>query len=186
MITEEKTISSEMIYEGAILNLRKDLVTVRGGKTSWREIVEHTGGVAMAALTGEGKMVMVRQYRKAAGKAMLEVPAGKTEPGEDPKAAAARELREETGYTAGRLERVAEFYTSIGYSTEVLRLYLATGLTAGETDFDDNESIDIYEYSADELLEMIRSGEVADAKTIAAVQAVKLMELEAAGRQEAP
>ncbi|MDR2770785.1 MAG: NUDIX hydrolase [Clostridiales Family XIII bacterium] len=178
MIVEENTISTERIYEGVIINLRRDEVTVKDGRTSYREIVEHNGGVAVAALTSDGRMPMVRQFRKSAEAAMLEVPAGKTEQGEtDLCAVAARELKEETGYTAGRLEYLMAFYTSIGYSTEKLHLYLATDLTPGETDFDENEAIDNYAYSPDELLEMIANGEIQDAKTIIAIQAVKLRQL---------
>jgi ADP-ribose pyrophosphatase len=178
MIVKEDTISTERIYEGAIINLRRDKVTVRDGKTSYREIVEHNGGVAIAALTADGKMPMVRQFRKSAEAAMLEAPAGKTERGEtDLRAVAARELKEETGYTAGRLEHLMAFYTSIGYSTEKLHLYLATELEAGETDFDENEAIDNCAHTPDELLAMIANGEIEDAKTIIAVQAVKLRQL---------
>ena len=114
MIVEEKTISSEMIYEGAILNLRKDLVHVKDNKTSYREIVEHNGGVALVAITNDGKLVMVKQYRKAAEKAVLEVPAGKIEKNEDRRLTAERELKEETGYTAKNIEFLTYFYTSIG------------------------------------------------------------------------
>jgi ADP-ribose pyrophosphatase len=178
MTVEEKTISTERIYEGVIINLRRDKVTVRDGGTSYREIVEHNGGVAVAALTADGKMPMVRQFRKSADAVMLEVPAGKTEPGEtDLREVALRELREETGYTAGKLEYLTSFYTSIGYSTEKLRLYLATNLVPGETDFDENEAIDNCEYTPDELMAMIANGEIEDAKTIIAVQTVKLRQL---------
>lgn len=173
MIVEEKTISSERIYEGKILNLRKDKVHVRDNKTSYREIVEHNGGVALAAITQEGKMVMVRQYRKAAEKAVLEVPAGKIEIGEDHRLTAERELKEETGYSAEKIEFITSFYSSIGYSTEVIYLYLATGLTPGETDFDDNEAIEIIEYELAELKKMIFSGEIEDAKTLAAILLVE-------------
>jgi ADP-ribose pyrophosphatase len=178
MVVEEKTLSTERIYEGAILNLRRDKVTVRDGKTSYREIVEHGGGVAVAALTDDGRLLMVRQFRKSAEAAMLEVPAGKTERGEtDLRAVAERELREETGCTAGRLEHMTAFFTSVGYSTEELHLYLATDLTQGETDFDENEAIENCAYTPDELIEMIANGEIKDAKTIIAIQAVKLRQL---------
>jgi ADP-ribose pyrophosphatase len=173
MIVEEKTISTERIYEGKILNLRRDKVQVKDNKTSYREIVEHNGGVALAAITPEGKMVMVRQYRKAAEKAVLEVPAGKIEKGEDHRLTAERELKEETGYSAEKIEFITSFYSSIGYSTEVIYLYLATGLTPGETDFDDNEAIEILEYDFPELKKMIFSGEIEDAKTLAAILLVE-------------
>ncbi|HWQ79921.1 MAG TPA: NUDIX hydrolase [Anaerovoracaceae bacterium] len=169
MVFEEKTISSEMIYEGRIINLRKDKVCVKNDQTSFREIVEHNGGVALAAVTPEGKMVMVLQYRKAAEKAILEVPAGKIEKDEDHRLTAERELKEETGYTAGKIEYITSFYSSIGYSTEVIYLYLATDLTPGETDFDENESIEVLEYGLPELKRMVLGGEIEDAKTIAAI-----------------
>ncbi len=169
MTFEEKTLESERLYEGRILNLRKDLVTVKDDQTSYREIVEHNGGVTLAALTDEGKLVMVRQFRYAAGKVVLEAPAGKIEKGEDPLLTAARELKEETGYTAGKIEHLSSFYSSIGYSTEVIHLYFAEDLTPGETEFDDNEAIDIVEIDLAELKKMVLSGEVEDGKTIAAI-----------------
>jgi ADP-ribose pyrophosphatase len=174
MITEEKTIWSEVIYEGTILNLRKDKVTSRDGKTSFREIVEHGGGVAIIAITPQGKAVMVSQYRKAAERVMLEVPAGKMERGEIPYDTAIRELKEETGYTAGRLEHVMDFFVSVGYCTEVIHLYLAEDLSPGETDFDENEDIEISEHTFDELSAMLSGGEITDAKTIIAIQALLL------------
>ncbi len=175
MIVEEKTISNERIYDGVILNLRRDKVTVKGGKTSYREIVEHPGGVVIAAVTPEGKIPMVKQYRKAAEKAVLEIPAGKLEKNEDPSEAGLRELKEETGYTAKTIDYVNSFYSSIGYSDEVLHLYIARDLTPGETEFDDNEAIDIYEYSIDELLEMIFDRTIEDAKTIIAIFMLKTL-----------
>ena len=169
MTFEEKTIESERIYEGRILNLRRDKVHVVGDKVSHREIVEHRGGVTIAALTDDGKMVMVRQFRKAAEKVLLEAPAGKLDEGEDPATAAVRELKEETGYTAKSMTYLTSFYSSVGYSEEVLHLYLATGLTPGETEFDSNEAIDIYEYDLGDLKRMVLSGEIEDSKTIAAI-----------------
>lgn len=169
MTYEEKTISSEMIYEGAILNLRRDQVCVRDDRTSYREIVEHNGGVAVAAVTEDGQMLMVRQYRKAAEQVVLEVPAGKRETDEDPMFTAMRELREETGYSAQKFRHLTSFYSSIGYSTEVIHIYMATGLTPGETDFDENEAIDTESYPVGELKQMVLSGQIIDGKTIAAI-----------------
>ncbi len=169
MTFEEKTISSERIYEGAILNLRRDKVTIVSGGTSYREIVEHSGGVTIAAVTDENKMVLVRQYRKAAGKVVLESPAGKVEIGEDPAIAAIRELKEETGYTANNLVHITSFYSSIGYSEELIHLYFASGLIPGETNFDDSEAIDVEEYHLSDLKSMVMAGEIEDGKTIAAI-----------------
>ena len=107
MTFEEKTLKSERIYEGTIINLRRDKVTVQHG-TSYREIVEHNGGAVLAAVTDRGRLVMVRQFRKPAERVMLEVPAGKIDPGEKPEEAAVRELKEETGYTAGTVSSAEE------------------------------------------------------------------------------
>ncbi|MDD3874872.1 MAG: NUDIX hydrolase, partial [Methanosarcina sp.] len=117
-----------------------------GEQISHREIIEHNGGVALAVITDEGKMVLVRQFRKAAEKVILEVPAGKIDPGEDPFHSAVRELKEETGYTAEKIEHLTSFYSSVGYSEEIIHLYMATGLTPGETEFDSNEALEILEY----------------------------------------
>lgn len=169
MTHEEITLETERIYEGKILNLRKDKVLAVGNTIAYREIVEHKGGVAIAAITQDGKMVMVRQYRKAAGKVVLEVPAGKIETEEDHQITASRELREETGYTADHIKLVASFFSSIGYSEELIYLYLATGLTGGPTDFDDHEALDVLEYDLNELKRMALNREIEDAKTIAAI-----------------
>ncbi len=174
MTFEEKTLKSEKIYEGTIINLRRDKVTAQGG-TSYREIIEHNGGAVIAALTEDKKLVMVRQYRKPADKVMLEVPAGKIDPGEMPLEAAVRELKEETGYTASKVEFLTEFYPSVGYSEERLYLYLCTGLTPGETCFDENEAIEIEEIDLDRLFKMAMSGELDDAKTIIAILMVKAL-----------
>lgn len=169
MVFEEKVLSSEMIYEGRIINLRKDKVTVVNG-TSYREVVEHNGGAVLLAVTDDRKMIMVRQYRRPADKVMFEVPAGKIDPGEDPVETAVRELKEETGYTAGKVNYLCKFYPSVGFSEEVLYLYLCTNLTEGETDFDDNEALDIEKWDIDELHEMVMRGEIDDAKTLIAIE----------------
>lgn len=169
MTFEEKTLSSEMIYEGAILNLRRDKVEVINGRTSHREIVEHNGGVAMIAIKEDGKVIMVRQFRKPIEKVIMEIPAGKIEKGEEPYNTAVRELKEETGYTAGKIEYLTKFYPSVGYSKEVLYIYLCTDLVAGETEFDENEALDIFEMDLDELFKMAANGEIEDAKTVIAI-----------------
>ena len=166
---EEKTLSSEMLYEGKILNLRRDKVTVRDGRASYREIVEHNGGVVMLGLTGDGRIPMIRQYRKAAGQVMLELPAGKLEKGEDPAEAALREFKEETGYTAESVRNVAEFYTTVGYSEEILHVFFAEDLEEGSTDFDDSESIETTLYQPEELYRLIDEGELNDGKTLIAL-----------------
>lgn len=168
MTFEEKTISSEVIYDGAILTLRRDKVETVNGE-GYREIVEHNGGVAAIAVKDDGNVVMIKQFRKPIERDIIEVPAGKIEKGEDPMKTAVRELKEETGYTAGKVEFLSKFYPSVGYSQEALYIYLCTELTAGETEFDDTEAIDMFEMPLDDLYKMAVNGELEDGKTLIAV-----------------
>lgn len=173
MIFEEKRISSEKIYEGAILNVRRDTVTAIKGQ-AYREIIEHNGAVAMVPITDDGKVVMVRQFRYACGRAMLELPAGKIDRGEtDPAAVAARELKEETGYTAADVIYLGKVNTSVAYSEEVIHLYAMKGLTAGEQQLDEDEAVEVVEYPFDEIYRMAASGQLMDVKTIAALMMAK-------------
>ena len=164
MTFEEKTIESELIYKGRILNLRKDKVTTING-TSEREIIEHNGASAIGALTENNGLIMVKQYRKPMDKVLLEVPAGKRDGDETFENVAIRELKEETGYTAGELIHLGGMYPSAGYSDEMIHLYLARNLTPGDTNFDDNEALDIIEYPLDELVDMVMSGQIEDGKS---------------------
>ncbi len=169
MTFEEKLISSERIYEGAILNLRRDTVTAAGGQ-AYREIIEHNGAVAVVPVTDDGKIVMVEQYRYPMGRVILEIPAGKIDKGEtDPLGAAERELKEETGYTAEKLVYLGKISPSVAYTEEIIHLYAAIGLTPGETEFDTDEALDIIEYEFKDIYEMAASGKLVDAKTIAAI-----------------
>ncbi|MDO4746122.1 MAG: NUDIX hydrolase [Bacillota bacterium] len=173
MIFEEKKISSQRIYEGAILNVRRDKVTALKGEAH-REIIEHNGAVAMVALTDEGKIIMVEQFRYACGRAVLEVPAGKIDAGEnDPAAVAVRELKEETGYTAGNIKLLGRINTSAAYSEEMISVYAMTKLTPGEQDLDEDEALNVYEMPFDEVYDMAASGKLIDAKTIAALMMAK-------------
>ena len=165
----EKTVKKNYIYQGKILTVRRDDAQLPDGKPCIREIIEHSGGVAVAAVTDDNKMILVRQYRKAAEQDILEIPAGRRENNEDPMIAAMRELREETGYTAQKFSHLTSFYATIGYCTEVIHVYLATGLTPGETDFDEHEAIEMECYPIDELKQMIFDGEIVDGKTITAI-----------------
>lgn len=158
-----------MVYEGKILNLRRDMVTTVGGSSS-REIVEHNGAVGIVPITDEGKIVMVEQFRYPIGGSVLEIPAGKIDKGEtDSLETAKRELREETGYTAGKMVYLGQINPSVAYTEEVIHLYLATQLKAGETEFDDDEALDIMEYDFEEVYQMAGHGELIDSKTVAAV-----------------
>ncbi len=125
---EEKTIHTEKLFEGKVVRLQIDDVELPNGKTSKREIIKHPGAVAVLALTPENKIVLVEQYRKPMERALVEIPAGKLEPGEKPEVTAVRELEEETGYECNRLDHIISFYTSPGFADELIHLYLATGL----------------------------------------------------------
>lgn len=168
MTFEEKTLSSQKIYSGKVINLKIDDVTSKSG-VSKREIVEHGGGSVIAAVTEDNNMVLVLQFRKPVGRVMLEAPAGKREKGEQPIDTAIRELKEETGYTAKTMRHLTKIYTTPGYSEEVLDLFLASELEAGETDFDDNESIEVVEYPISELKDKVMKGEIEDSKTQVAI-----------------
>lgn len=173
MIFEEKRISSETIYEGAILNVRRDKVTAVKGE-AYREIIEHNGAVAMVPVTDDGRVVLVKQFRYACGRAILELPAGKIDEGEtDPVKVAARELKEETGYTAENIIPLGKVNTSVAYSEEVIYLFAMTGLTAGEQQLDEDEALEVVEYPFDEIYRMAAEGQLMDVKTIAALMMVK-------------
>ncbi|MEG0919095.1 MAG: NUDIX hydrolase [Anaerovoracaceae bacterium] len=165
MIFEEKTVSSKVIFEGQIIKLREDQVTVVNGGTSTREIVEHNGGAGAVAITDEGKIVLVKQFRKPLDRAVIEIPAGKIEKGEDHLKNITRELQEETGYSAKSIKLLTTMHPSVGYCTELLYIYLAEGLTPGENNLDENEALDVMEVTFEEALNMINSGEITDAKT---------------------
>jgi len=174
MVFKEETLSSERVYEGKIINVRKDKVTTVSG-TSYREIVEHPEAVVMLALKPDGKVIMEKQFRKPVEGVVFELPAGKIDEGEKPEAAAARELREESGYRADSIRYLTKLYTSVGFTDEVIYAYLCTGLTPGEPDLDEHEAIDIEEYDIGALLNMVMSGEITDAKTQVAVLMVSRM-----------
>ncbi len=173
MIFEEKKISSERIYEGAILNVRRDKVTAVKGE-AYREIIEHNGAVAMVAITDEGNIVLVEQFRYACGRPVLEIPAGKIDAGEtDPAAVAVRELKEETGYSADKVIMLGKINTSAAYSEEMISVYAMTGLTPGEQHLDEDEALNVIEMPFSEAYDMAASGKLIDAKTLAALLMAK-------------
>ncbi|NMB08327.1 MAG: NUDIX hydrolase [Tissierellia bacterium] len=163
---EEKTMKSEKIYEGKMINLRVDTVELPDKKYSKREIVEHPGSVGIIAITDDGHLVLVKQFRKPVEKTLLEIPAGKIEINEEPKETALRELYEETGYRAEKIEYLFEFYTSPGFSNEKMYLFLATELIEGNAEPEDDEYIEIEKIKLEDLIEMILKGEIVDSKTI--------------------
>lgn len=173
MIFREETLASEYKFKGRIVNLREDTVTVKNG-TSKREIVEHHGGAAAVAVTDEGKVILIRQFRKAFEDVILEIPAGKIEEDDpDPLGTMKRELKEETGYTAKNWIRLSSIKPSVGYTTEIIHLFLATDLEKGETDFDENEAIDTVYIDFDEAVRMAVEGEITDAKAVAGLLLAK-------------
>src|SRR5690606_38673542 len=149
---EEKTISTKRIYEGKVINLKVDDVELPNGHQSKRELLEHPGAVALVALTEDNKIIMVEQFRKALEKTIIEIPAGKIEKGEAPEVTALRELEEETGYTAAKLELIQSFSTSPGFADEIIHLYSAEGLskaTSGAV-LDEDEFVELMEVSIEE------------------------------------
>lgn len=171
----EKTLSSEKIFDGHILHIRRDTVELPDGSQSFREVVDHPGGVCVLALDDQNQALLVSQYRYPYEKVLREIPAGKLEYGEDPAAAAIRELQEETGAVAGDFRSLGELYPSPGYCGEIIRMYLARKLTFGEASLDEGEFLNVERMDFARLVELVLSGEIRDAKTIAAALKTKLL-----------
>lgn len=169
MDTREVTVLKNTIYQGKILNLRVDVAGLPNGKEAPREFVEHNGGVTVAALTDDAKLIFVRQFRYPYMEEVLELPAGKLEKGEDPLEAGKRELREEAGVTAEQYINLGEFYPSPGYTNEVIYLYGARDLTQVEQELDEDEFLNVEYISLDKAVDMVLSNEIKDGKTQAAV-----------------
>lgn len=158
------TVRSEVVFEGPIFTVRRDTI-VRGGKTQRLDVVEHRGSYAILACPAPQSVVLVRQYRHPAGRALWELPAGMADPGEEPEAGALRELREETGFRAKRVRRFLTTFMTPGFCTEQLTFFLAEDLEPGLTDFDSDEEIETKVISLNEALALLDAGEIADAKT---------------------
>lgn len=165
----EKRIDGEIKYKGVIVTVRLDRAQLDNGKIVRREVVEHPGGVTILPVDENGVCTMVRQFRYPFGRMMLEAPAGKLEPGEDPFESARRELSEETGYSADEWIDLGKCCTSPGFSSEVLHLYLALGLHAGASHPDEDEFLNTEKIPLAELSRMVMANEIDDAKTIAVV-----------------
>jgi ADP-ribose diphosphatase len=162
----EELIKQEYVYQGSVLNLRLDSVRLKNGHVAVREIAEHHGAVAIIPLDDAGQVTLVRQWRAATGRMMLEIPAGTLDLGESPEAAGPRELREETGLSAARWDFLIRFFPSPGILTEEMFLYLARGLTQGAQHLMGDEDIQVVTLTLEDALARIASGEIADAKTI--------------------
>ena len=168
MIYEEKTIKSEKVFEGRIIDVRVETVEFPDGSTAYRELVNHPGGVGIIAITPEGKIPLVKQFRKPFDKIMYEIPAGKLDKGEEPITCGKRELQEETGYTASDYIDLGYIYPSPGFAREITYMFFAKGLEKGDDNPDEDEFLDVEEFTIDEVREMILKNEINDAKSVAA------------------
>jgi ADP-ribose pyrophosphatase len=162
----EVKVDGETLHSGGFLTLKRDTVRLPDGNTAMREYVQHPGAVMIIPLFDDGRVLMERQYRYPLARVMVEFPAGKLDPQEGALACGARELREETGYSAREFCYVARIHPVISYSTEFIDIYLARGLTAGERKLDDGEFLETFTADVPTLLEWVRSGKVTDVKTI--------------------
>lgn len=170
----EKTLATKEIFDGRVINLVVHDVELPDGNKSKREIVNHPGAVAVIAITKENKILLINQFRKPLEKSIVEIPAGKLEPGEDPLDCAKRELEEETGYKANDIELITSFYTSPGFANELVYLYFTDKIEVGEMNFDEDEFIEVMEVSLKEAEDLIDKQLIHDAKTMFAIQYLKL------------
>lgn len=176
MNLSEKQLNSRYIYKGKVISLRKDEALLPNGATALREVVEHPGGVCVAALTDKGEVLFVRQFRYPYGEEILEIPAGKRDSAEeDPLACGIRELKEETGATAKKIIPLGRLYPSPGYCGEIIWMYAAFDLEFGKQQTDEDEFLTVERIPLEKAVEMILSGEITDAKTQTAVLKLKLL-----------
>ena len=164
-----EVISSERVFRGRAVTLRVDQVRLKNGTVAQWEVLEHTGGVAVVPLDGEGNVILVRQYRHSVSETLIELPAGTVKAGEDFAVCAARELQEEIGMAAARLDLLGEFYLAPGYSGELMKVYLATGLTPASLPQDFDEDIVVERVPFDEAVRLALSGGFRDSKSIAGI-----------------
>src|SRR5579859_1651600 len=169
----EKVIESKEIYRGRVVHLVVDTVEMPNGKTARREVVRHSGAVAIVPVDSAGQIIMVRQYRHPIGRVLLEIPAGMLNQDEDPFVGARRELQEEIGYAPGQLDKLGGVYLAPGYSSEFIHLFLATNLVPSRLDMDEDEFIELEHVTLSQVFDSIQSGQIADAKTVAALMLYK-------------
>jgi ADP-ribose pyrophosphatase len=162
-------LGSEIIHQGRAITLRLDHLLMPDGRTAKYDIVEHHGSVILVPVDENGNIYFVRQYRHAAGQEMLELPAGTLEPGEAPEVCAAREIREETGMEAANIKEIGSFYLAPGYSTEFMHVFLASGLSHNPLEADEDEFLSLETLSLAKALKLAESGQLPDAKTLAAL-----------------
>ena len=168
-----ETVHSQPIYKGRAFSVRKDQVRLPDGVETQLDIVEHNGGVGILPIDAEGNVWFVRQYRHAIGVELLELPAGTLEPGEAPEVCAQREIQEEIGMRAGKIQKIGTFYLAPGYSSERMHLFLATELSPAPLDGDVDEFLEIEKYHLENIPTMIQKGEIVDGKTLAVFQMAK-------------
>jgi len=169
MDQEEKTLKENLIYDGKILQLYNDEILTPGGKIAHREYINHHGGASVLPIDEDGNIYLVEQYRYAYRQLLLEIPAGKLEKGEDAKKCAIRELKEEIGAECKEIKDMGIVYPTPGYTNEPLHIYVATGLTFGDTNWDEDEYINIKKIPFKNALEMVKSGEIKDGKSVVAI-----------------
>jgi ADP-ribose pyrophosphatase len=169
---------SRRIFKGRVVTLDIDTVTLPNGATIELEMIHHPGAAAVVPMKEDGTVILIRQYRHAAGGYIYEIPAGKLHPGEDPKLCAARELQEEIGYRADSLELLASILTTPGFTDEVIHIYKGTGLTKGQQDLDHDEVIEIVELPLEKALAQIIDGTIRDGKTIVGLQTAYLQQVQ--------
>ncbi len=165
----EKMIGSKTVFEGRLVGLRQDEVQLPDGRKSIREVVVHPGAVAVVPLTSDGQIVLIRQFRYAVGETLIEIPAGTLHPDETPEECAQRELREEIGYAAGKLERLTSLYLAPGYSTELIHLFIATELIPADGEREEDEILEVVKMPLKDAIAAAEKGEIRDAKTLAAL-----------------
>ena len=175
MNLEEKIVQKNYIYEGKIINVRRDDAELPNGNPCIREVVEHPGGVCVAALTDADELLFVRQFRYPYLEVIAELPAGKLEKGEDPLESGKRELEEETGYVAATYIDLGKFYPTPGYCGEIIHLYAAKDLTFTKQKLDEDEFLNVEKIPLDKAVEMVLNNELRDGKTQAAVLKVKML-----------
>ena len=175
MYSEEKQISREMKFDGKVVKLYVDQVVLENGTQTFREVIEHPGGVCVLPLDENGDIYMVKQFRYPFMKALYELPAGKLEYGESHRDCGIRELREETGATADSVEYLGCIYPTVAYDTEIIHMYLARGLHFGEQHLDEGEFLDVVKLPFEKAVEMVLTGELPNAKTQAAILKTKIL-----------